>query len=167
MPDSTTAPSSQQEASIYQSEDAQAILQIAIARHTEGGELTRSQLFEIAEEIGIANTTLAEAERQWTLQQRETKEMGAFDQYQRQRFQSHAVRFMIINVVFYIINVVAVGKLSWSLYISLFWGIGLSLQAWQTYWPNEQQYRRRFEKWRRQEQIKRSFNRFMDWLLGT
>ncbi|MEM6520432.1 MAG: 2TM domain-containing protein [Cyanobacteria bacterium P01_D01_bin.71] len=167
MPDSTIVSPGQDEPAIYQSEDAQAILQIAIARHTEGGELTRSQLFEIAEEIGIASTTLVEAEQQWALQQQETEEIAAFDQYQRQRFQSHAVRFVIINLVFSIINFVALGELSWSLYISLFWGIGLSLQAWQTYWPNEQQYRRRFEKWRRQEQIKRSFNRFMDWLLGT
>lgn len=167
MPESTIKPSSQDEPAIYQSEDAQAILQIAIARHTEEGELTRSQLFEIAEELGIASATLVEAEQQWALQQQESTEMVAFDQYRRQRFQSHAVRYAIVNFVFCAINLLAVGELSWALYVGLFWGLGLSLQAWQTYWPNEQQYRRRFEKWRRQEQIKRSFNRLMDWLLGT
>lgn len=160
-------PPSQDEPAIYQSEDAQAILQIAIARHTEEGELTRSQLFEIAEELGISNTTLAEAEEQWAIQQQESVEIAEFDKYQQQRFQGHLVRFAVINVVFFIINWMAAGTLSWALYIFIFWGAGLSLQAWQTYWPNEQQYRRSFEKWRRQEQIKRSFSRFMDWLLGT
>jgi len=167
MPESTIMSPSPDEPAIYQSEEAQAILQIAIARHTEEGELTRSQLFEIAEELGIAPTTLAEAEQQWALQQQESVEIQAFDQYQQQRFQGHLIRFVVINLVFFIINWLAAGTLSWSLYIFLFWGAGLSLQAWQTYWPPEEQYRRRFETWRRREQIKRSFSRFMDWLLGT
>ncbi|NEQ47918.1 MAG: 2TM domain-containing protein [Leptolyngbya sp. SIOISBB] len=160
-------PPSQDEPAIYQSEDAQAILQIAIARHTEEGELTRSQLFEIAEELGIASVTLAEAEEQWALQQRESVEIAAFDQYRQQRFQGHLVRFAVINVVLFTLNWLSAGTLSWALYLFILWGAVVSLQAWQTYWPNEQQYRHRFEKWRRQEQIKRSFSRVMDWLLGT
>ncbi|WP_039724540.1 2TM domain-containing protein [Leptolyngbya iicbica] len=160
-------PPSQDEPPIYQSEDAQAILQIAIARHTEDGDLTRSQLFEIADELGIAHNTLVEAEQQWALQQQETVALAEFDHYQQQRFQSHLVRFAIINSVLFILNWMAADTLSWALYIFVFWGAGLSLQAWQTYWPNEQQYRNRFETWRRREQIKRSFSRAMDWLLGT
>jgi len=167
MSESTIMPPSQDEPASYQSEDAQAILQIAIARHTEDGELTRSQLFEIADELGIAHTTLVEAEQQWALQRQENMALAEFDQYQQQRFQSHLVRFAIINTVLFILNWLAAGTISWALYIFLFWGAGLSLQAWQTYWPNEQQYRNRFEKWRRREQIKRSFSRAMDWLLGT
>ncbi|WP_204141485.1 2TM domain-containing protein [Halomicronema sp. CCY15110] len=167
MSESTIVPPSQDEPASYQSEDAQAILQIAIARHTEDGELTRSQLFEIADELGIAPTTLREAEQQWALQQQESVELAEFNQYQQQCFQSHLVRFAIINSVLLILNWMAADTLSWALYILVFWGAGLSLQAWQTYWPNEQQYRNRFEKWRRREQIKRSFSRAMDWLLGT
>ncbi len=167
MPESTIMPPSQDEPAIYQSEDAQAILQIAIARHTDEGELTRSQLLEIAEELGIASATLAEAEQQWALQCKERGELESFNQYRRQRFQSHLIRFAVINVVLFGVNGLAAGKVSWALYIFCFWGAALSLQAWQTYWPNEQQYRRTFEKWRRQEQIKRSFSRLMDWLLGA
>ena len=163
----TTMPPSQDEPAIYQAEDAQAILQIAIARHTEEGEFTRPQLLEIAEELGISEITLAEAEQQWALQQRESSDLKDFDQFQRQRFQSHVVRFAVINVVLFVFNWMAAGTLSWALYIFFLWGAALGLQAWQTYWPNTQQYRHRFEKWRRREQIKRSFSRFMDWLLGT
>ena len=168
MTDSTTTmPPSQNDPAIYQAEEAQAILQIAIARHTEDGELTRLQLFEIAEELGIAATTLAEAEQQWALQRRESAELAAFDQFKKQRLQSHLVRFVIINVVLFTFNWLTAGTLSWALYICLFWGAGLSLQAWQTYRSGTQQYRQGFEKWRRREQIKRSFSRFMDWVLGT
>lgn len=167
MSESTIMPSSQDEPAVYQSEDAQAILQIAIARHTEEGELTRSQLFEIADELGIARTTLAEAEQQWALEHQESAELATFDQYCKQRLQGHLVRFAVINLVFFILNWMSAGTISWALYSFVFWGAALSLQAWQTYWPNTEQYRRRFEKWRRREQIRRSFSRVMDWLLGT
>lgn len=167
MTELTTMPSSSDEPAVYQAEDAQAILQIAIARHTEEGELTRTQLFEIAEELGISEITLVEAEQQWSLQRQERAELSEFDQFQRQRFQSHLVRFAIINGALFVLNWMTAGTLSWALYVFLFWGVALGLQAWQTYWPNTPQYRQRFEKWRRREQIKRSFNRLMDWLLGT
>lgn len=163
----TTMPPSQDEPAVYQAEEAQAILQIAIARHTEEGELTRPQLLEIAQELGISEITLVEAEQQWALQRRESVEMQAFNEFQRQRFQAHLVRFAVVNLVLFVFNWMTAGTISWALYIFLFWGAGLGLQAWQTYWPNAQQYRRTFEKWRRREQIKRSFSRFMDWLLGT
>jgi hypothetical protein len=167
MTDLTTMPPSPDEPAVYQAEEAQAILQIAIARHTEEGELTRSQLVEIATELGISELTLLEAEQQWALKQRESSELQAFDEFQRQRFQGHLVRFAVINTVFFALNWMTAATLSWALYIFLFWGAALGLQAWQTYWPNTQQYRHSFEKWRRREQIKRSFSRFMDWLLGT
>jgi hypothetical protein len=167
MTELTTMPPGQDEPAVYQAEEAQAILQIAIARHTEEGELTRPQLVEIAQELGISELTLVEAEQQWALQRRESAEMAEFDQFQRQRFQAHLVRFAVINLVLFALNWMAAGTISWALYIFLLWGSALALQAWQTYWPNAQQYRRTFEKWRRREQLKRSFSRFMDWLLGT
>jgi hypothetical protein len=167
MTELTTMPPGQDEPAVYQAEEAQAILQIAIARHTEEGELTRPQLVEIAQELGISELTLVEAEQQWALQRRESAEMAEFDQFQRQRFQAHLVRFVVINLVLFALNWMAAGTISWALYIFLLWGTALALQAWQTYWPNAQHYRRTFEKWRRREQIKRSLGRIMDWLLGT
>lgn len=163
----TTMPSNPDEPAVYQVEDAQAILQIAIARHTEEGELTRTQLLEIAEELGISAVTLAEAEQQWSLQRQESSELKAFDEFQRQRLQSHLVRFGVVNLVLFTFNWLTADTLSWALYIALFWGAALGLQAWHTYDANTPQYRRNFERWRRQEQLKRSFSRFVDWLLGT
>ncbi|MEL6384446.1 MAG: 2TM domain-containing protein [Cyanobacteria bacterium J06626_18] len=152
---------------IYQSEDAQAILQIAIARQTEEGELTRTQLLEIAEELGISAVTIAEAEQEWQLQRVEKADLQAFDEFQKQRFQSHLIRFVIVNVVLFALNYMAAGMVSWALYFFIIWSAALGLHAWYTYHPNDPRYRREFEKWRRRQQLKRSFNRFMDWLLGT
>lgn len=151
----------------YQTEDAQAILQIAIARQTEEGEMTRPQLLEIASELGISEQLLAEAEQEWQLQRVEQKDLADFEQFRRDRFQSHALRFAISNTVFLTLNLMTTKTLSWSLYILLFWGATLGWQAWYTYNPNKQRHHKEFEKWRRRQQIKRSFDRFLDWLLGT
>ena len=157
----------QDQQEIYQAEDAQAILQLAIARQTEEGELTRNQLLEIAEELGISATTMADAEQEWRLQRVEKADLRAFDEFQKQRFQSHLIRFVIVNVVLFMFNYMSMGSLSWALYIFLLWSGALGLHAWYAYHPDTPRYRQEFEKWRRRQQLKRSINRFMDWLLGT
>lgn len=157
----------QDKQSIYQAEEAQAILQIAIARHTEEGELTRLQLLEIADELGIAATTLDEAEQQWQLQRREKADLKAFSEFQKQRYQAHVIRFAVTNFVLISFNLLASGTLSWALYILLFWGAALGLHTWYVYRPENPRYRQDFAKWQRRQQIKKSFNRFVDWLLGT
>lgn len=151
----------------YPSEEAQEILQIAIARHTDQDELTRSQLLEIAEELGISANDLSAAEAEWQIRKQRQADLQAFEQYRRQRFQSHLIRYGIVNLFLMAINYLAADQLGWSLYIALFWGVGLVLQAWQTYQPNPYRYNQEFEKWRRRQQLKRSFSRFLDWLLGT
>ncbi|MFQ4135779.1 hypothetical protein PGN35_005615 [Nodosilinea sp. PGN35] len=56
---------------LYPAEDAQQILSLAIARQTESGELSRTQLLEIADELGIAPETIAAAEREWDVKKYE------------------------------------------------------------------------------------------------
>lgn len=152
---------------LYPSEEAQAILQIAITRQAEGGELTRLQLLEIAAELGISEATLAEAEQTWQTQRSELADRTAFAQFRRQRLQHHAIRYGVVNVFLMALNYLAADRLSWSLYILLIWGLALALQGWNTFRPEDSQDSEAFDKWRRRQQIKRSLNRFMDWLLGT
>lgn len=152
---------------LYPSEEAQAILQIAITRQAEGGELTRLQLLEIAAELGISEATLAEAEQTWQAQRIELADRNAFAQFRRQRFQHHTIRFGVVNVFLIALNYLAADRLSWSLYIMLIWGLALALQGWNTFRPEEYQDNEAFDKWRRRQQIKRSLSRFMDWLLGA
>jgi hypothetical protein len=151
----------------YGSEAAQAILQIAIAQDTETGELTRSQLLEIAEELGIAPSTLAAAEQEWHRRQAEQADLKTFNQFRRQRFQHHLIRYGVVNGFLMALNYLAADRLSWSLYVVLIWGLAIALHAWNTFQPSDYRYAREFETWRRRQQIKRSFRRAVDWLLGT
>jgi hypothetical protein len=51
------------------------------------------------------------------------------------------------------LNVLTTGELSWSLYILLFWGLGLGLNAWNTYQLEGEDYERAFQTWYRKHQL--------------
>ena len=138
---------------LYPSEDAQQILQIAIARQTESGELSRAQLLEIASELGISEETLWLAEQEWLSLRGVAKDQQTFDEYRRQRFQHHLVRYIVVNLFLLLLNFLIGGSLTWSLYVVLGWGLGLALHAWSTFQPKGFKYEEEFQKWRAQAAI--------------
>ncbi|MGB3298620.1 MAG: 2TM domain-containing protein [Phormidesmis sp.] len=150
---------------LYASEEAQQILQIAIAKETESGELTRSQLAEIAAELNIAPETLWSAEREWIDLKSTSTQQAIFNQQRRQKFQHHLIRYSIFNSFLLLLNLLA-GGYGFALFVALAWGIGLSLHAWQAYQSEGYRYQKDFEKWQRRQQVKRSmsnlFNRFLN-----
>lgn len=152
----------------YHQEDIQQILNLAIARQVNSGEFSRTQLVEIADELGISHQTLLEAERDWLLQQTEHQKRGDFNLYRRSRFKKRAGKFLIINGCLVGVDLLTGGQLSWSLYILLFWGTGLGLNAWNTYQPDSEAYERDFQRWYRQHQLSQVarslFNRVDNWL---
>ena len=152
-------------ADLYASEDAQQILQIAIAKETESGDLTRIQLIEIAAELNIAPETLLSAEREWTALQSESAQQYLFNQKRRQDFHGHLVRYGIV-VGFLVVLGIA---FSWlqpiSLFAALVWGIPLTLQGLRAYSSSGYRYQKDFEKWTRKRKVSQSvrslFNRFL------
>ncbi|HEY9877134.1 MAG TPA: 2TM domain-containing protein [Leptolyngbyaceae cyanobacterium] len=156
------------DALLYPAEDAQQILQIAIARQTESGELSRGQLLEIAEELGIASETLLAAEQEWQLRKFELADQKLFDQQRRQRFQHGLARFGILGGLSLGFSALAAPWLSWPIYIIFGpWGMKLAWDAWRVYTPNEYSYSQEFERWRRKKQMKRAVNRFFSWISGS
>ncbi|MEM6351296.1 MAG: 2TM domain-containing protein [Cyanobacteria bacterium P01_D01_bin.14] len=146
---------------LYAAEDAQRILQLAIAKDTESGELSRAQLVEIAGELGIAASTLYAAEREWLGLKGELAEQQDFQAYRRQKFKHHLVRYGIVNGFFVLSDLLLGGGLGFSLYIALFWGIGLSLQAWKTSQREGYRYQKEFEQWKRKRLMQRSVGKLV------
>ncbi|NJL20508.1 MAG: 2TM domain-containing protein [Leptolyngbyaceae cyanobacterium SM1_3_5] len=148
----------------YRQEDAQQILHIAIARQVESGELTRVQLFEIADELGISAADLELAEAQWQSQHGERQERQAFDRYRRSKLGQSFGRFAIVNGFFMLLNGMG-GELSWSLYVAAAWGMLLSLEAWKTYQTAGEAYETAFSHWYQKRRIRRKFSSLFDRLL--
>ena len=140
----------------YSQEDIQQILQIAIARHDNDEELTRQQLWEIASELDINNSTIQAAEKDWLEGKAREHQRRAFDIYRRQNFKQKATKFAIINIFLMSLNLIAVGSLSWSLYILLFWGLGLALSGWKAYQSHGEAYERAFQRWSFQNEVKQT-----------
>jgi hypothetical protein len=151
---------------LYPSEDAQQILQIAITKQAEAGELTRTQLYEIAAELNIASSDMQAAEQEWLLRKGETIERQAFDLQRRQRFQRRFARFAIVNGFLMLIDLLGAPGLSWSLYIVLGWGVGVALDAWKTFQLGGEDYEEAFVRWRQKKQLKRSVSTLVNRLLS-
>jgi hypothetical protein len=149
----------------YQQEDIQQILNLAIARQASDGEFTHEQLVEIATELGISTDTLAEAEQDWLVQQKEGIKRQEFNIVRRSRLQKRAGKYVIVNGFLVGLNFISAGEVSWSLYILLFWGLGLGLNAWNTYQLQGEEYEQAFRRWYRKHQIAESItSRLNNWL---
>ena len=155
-------------ADLYASEEAQQILQIAIAKETESGDLTRTQLAEIAAELNIAPETLWSAEREWMALQSESAQQAIFNQQRRQQFQHDLVRYGIVNGSLLLLSL---WIFNWLLglagFIAIAWGVALTLQGLRAYQSSGYRYQRDFEKWQRKERMKRSVSHFFNRFLGA
>lgn len=149
-------------ADLYRQDEVQQILHIAIARQASTGELTRSQMIEIAEEMGISLAELHAAETEWLQQRRVDQERHLFDQYRRTRFRHRVTRYVIVNAFLIILNVVTAGHISWALYPLIGWGMGIALGGWQTFQRQGDLYENAFTKWQRQRQLKQTVGRVLD-----
>lgn len=156
-------------ADLYASEEAQQILQIAIAKETEVGELTRTQLAEIAAELNIAPETLLSAEREWIALKSESGQQYLFNQQRRQNFQHHLIRYGIVNSFLLLINLLFgwFGGYGFAAFVALGWGIGLALHGYKAYQSSGYRYQKDFEKWQRRQQVKQSVRSLFNRLINT
>jgi 2TM domain len=152
---------------IYRQEDAQQILHLAIARQAEEGELSRTQLFEIAAELNISPTDIQAAELEWVANKGILREQESFNLFRKSKFQQRLTKFLIINGFLMAFDLLTGGGIGWSLYILLFWGLGMALNAWKTFQTSGEDYDIAFQRWRQTRQLKKSFSSLVNRLLGV
>ncbi|WP_319419692.1 2TM domain-containing protein [Pleurocapsa sp. FMAR1] len=151
MPDTTP-----QYPDSYSQDDIQQILNIAIARHHTHEELSRQQLWEIASELDISNAIIQAAEKDWLEQKIVDRQRHTFNLYRRQNFKQKLTKFAIVNIFLVSLNIIAAGSLTWSLYILLFWGLGVALNGWRAYQTQGEEHERAFQRWSFQNEVKQT-----------
>ena len=151
---------------LYASEEAQQILQIAIAKETEAGDLTRTQLAEIAAELNIAPETLWSAEREWAALRSESTQQALFNQHKRQKFHHHLIRYAIFNTFLLLLSI-AVGWYGLFWFVAICWGCAATLHGWRAYQSSGYRYQKDFENWQRRQQVKQSVSSFFNRLLNA
>jgi len=143
---------------VYSSEDIQHIIQIALARKGEDDELTRKQLWEIADELDIDLKTLQASENQWLQYKGVSEKRYAFDLYRRDIFKQKLIKYAIVSVFFVFLNLVTTGGFSWAAYILLPAGLGTSLSWWKTFHGKKEDYERAFQRWSFRNEVRQTFS---------
>ncbi len=142
----------------YTQEDIQQILHIAIAQQVDTGEFSREQLLEIAAELGISPQLLQIAEQEWQQQQSLQRQRQDFDTYRRHYLRQSGIKYLIVNSFLVGLNALMGFSTPWSLYVLLFWGLGLSLKTWKVYASRGEDYERAFQQWYRRHQLRHFVN---------
>jgi len=150
----------------YNQEEIQQILHLAISRQAYEGEFSREQLLEIATELEISPENLQVAEKEWLTKQGDLQKRQDFNSYRRGKFKKQFGKYVIVNSFLVPLNFLSAGTLSWSLYIVLLWGLGLGLNAWNTYQSGGEEYERAFQQWHRKHQLRQSVNTFFQRLVS-
>ena len=140
----------------YSPEDIQEILAYAIARKDDGEQLTRQQLWEIAEELDIDRKSIQLAEQSWLEQKTIDRQRHAFNLYRRDRFKHKFTKYLIVNTFLISLNIFAGGAITWSLYVILFWGLGIALNGWKAYQSQGEEYEKAFQRWTFQNEVKQT-----------
>lgn len=146
----------------YSPEDIQQILYLALARKGNQEELSRQQLWEIADELDISTNTLQAAERDWLQGKIVEQKRQAFNLYRRSKLKQKTAKYLIINTFLVSFNFILVGTITWSLYVVLFWGLGLALNAQKTFQSEGEEYEKAFQRWDFQNQVKQTVTTFWD-----
>lgn len=149
----------------YNQEEIQQILHLAISKQSYEGDFTREQLLEIAAELEISPENLEVAEQEWLALQGEMQKRQAFNTYRIGRLKKSLGKYAIVNTFLVLLNLVSAGYLSWSLYILLFWGLGLGLNTWNNFHLQGEEYERAFQQWYRKYQMRESISTFFNKLL--
>ncbi|GEM_PF-530526 len=143
----------------YSPEEVKAILNRAVELSTREEGFSRSQLFDMARELGLSEELVLQAEEEWLARGEEEEERRQFIAKQRQELREHLVAFVIVNAAIVAINLLVTPSFFWAVFPIIGWGIGLAFHAAEALPTSGPKFEARFERWRRKQRLKRQLKR--------
>ncbi len=135
----------------YSEDQVDQILRYALAKKTNGQNLTKQQIYEIASDMGISETDFLASVQEWQSTQVVRKEQVEFDRYKQKALKSNVLKYAIVNSFLVALNLLTSGKIGWAVYPLLFWGLAVAMDAWSTYQKESDEYEKQFQKWLRKQ----------------
>lgn len=122
----------------YSNDEMERILQRALSRRSQSGNVSREQLIEVGRELGLSEHELLKAID-------DEFRYDAFDEAkeeviekERREWREHFLWYLGVNAVLLCLNLVQEdGRLTWALGITFGWGIGVAAHAISTFFPSE------------------------------
>lgn len=121
---------------MYSHEEVQQILGLASTLQQKGS-IPRTQLQEIATEVGISPDELQQAERMWQLQHQAVQEQVSKRSRREFGFRMHLIPYIFTSVLLVLLNLATTPRCVWSLYPILGWGLGVAMHAACVYQKEE------------------------------
>jgi len=137
----------------YSEEQVDQILRYALAKRTNGQNLTKQQVYEIASDMGVSEADFLVSVQEWQSKQSIRKEQVEFDKFKKKSLQSNFLKYAIVNSFLVALNFFTSGKIGWAIYPLIFWGLAVALDAWVTYQSESQEYEKQFQKWLRKQKL--------------
>ncbi|MCH7904655.1 MAG: 2TM domain-containing protein [Armatimonadetes bacterium] len=129
-------------------EDVDEILKLAVRRQGGSHGDLRARMLEAADELGISDSDLQQAEDEYLQQKIDRDEFDEFRRKQRREFRQHLFCYVVTNALLVGIDVMADGGIDWAMWSILGWGIGIASHAWATLNSDSQPFQEEFEKFR-------------------
>lgn len=107
----------------YSAEHVQQIL-VAAMEQGEADGFSRSQLVEMATDLGISPDALSQAE-----QAHQELPAQSAPEPNRQDFRQQLRTYVVVNIFLLALNFTLSGTITWAIYPLLGWGLGLLLPA--------------------------------------
>jgi len=135
----------------YSEEQVDQILRYALAKRTNGQNLTKQQVYEIASDMGVSEADFLASVQEWQSKQSIRKEQVEFDKFKKKSLQSNFLKYAIVNSFLVALNFFTSGMIGWAIYPLIFWGLAVALDAWVTYQSESEEYEKQFQKWLRKQ----------------
>jgi hypothetical protein len=81
----------------YSEEQVDQILRYALAKRTNGQNLTKQQIYEIASDMGVSEADFLASVQEWQSTQAVRKEQLEFDKYKKKSLQANVLKYAIVN----------------------------------------------------------------------
>jgi hypothetical protein len=135
----------------FDDDELSEILRLAVRKQETSNDDLRKRLFDVADELGISHTAVAEAEKEYRQESMRKRELALYRKESLNAVKIHGGIFVIVNIAFFALNLMTMDKDGfWFQYVTLMWGIGLAIHAMvglrKVDWDDEE-----FRKWRNKQ----------------
>ena len=141
--------------SVTSDDDIDEVLKIALRNQGRTDPGLHDRLMTTAHELGISETEVLEAEREYSRSKKERGEFLEFKRRQVREFREHFFVYIVVNTLLVVINILTVQTVSWAIWPILGWGIGLAFHAWGSLNTGSESFQEEFAAFRKRKERRR------------
>lgn len=148
---------------LYSKQEVDRILRRAIeASSSKGDDLSESEIIRIAEELGINQNQVRIALREDASVTQFENAKIIWKKRKKREFYQHLSSYVIVNGFLLGLNFVMSSGIDWAVFLILGWGIGLTFDFIDSFFPSEEKVEKGARKMMASKKWKKLFDNIID-----